>query len=72
MAPTKPHKQINHFHEPRPQEDVPDGDKVVKQPEDTIYRKKAARSTFTNPADYKEKSEQPVHPIKHPPKTENH
>ncbi len=49
-------------------ETYPKGNKVVKNPADKVYKKKAADSKYANPAKIKENQEQPVHPIKNPPK----
>ena len=55
----------SNYREEVPKGKVPQGDKVVKQPEDTHYDKEEA--DFENPAKRKEESEQPVHPVKSPP-----
>lgn len=60
----------SNFQEPQPKGTVPEGDHVVKQPEDKLYVKKSSDSTYPEPAEYKENSEQPVHSIKNPPTEE--
>ena len=45
---------------------VPSGDKAVKKPEDKDYQEEEAG--FKNPAKQREQSEQPVNPVKTPPK----
>lgn len=49
-----------------PKDKVPEGNKVVKKPEDEDYNKEEAN--FKNPAKKREESEQPVHSIKKAPK----
>ena len=56
----------SNYREEIPKGKVPEGDKVVKQAEDEHYQKKEPQ--FKNPAKRKEESEQPVHPVKTPPK----
>lgn len=57
----------NNFQESLPGNRVPEGDHVVKKPEDKTYKRKESTSKYPKPAAYKESSEQPVHPIKNPP-----
>ena len=56
----------SNYREEIPKGKVPSGDKVVKQPEDKTYTEEEAN--FKNPAKKREESEQPVHPVKQPPK----
>ena len=56
----------SNYREEIPEGGVPTGDKAVKKPEDKVYNKEEAH--FKNPAKRKEEGEQPVHPVKHPPK----
>jgi len=44
-------------------------EEAVVKPEDQVYNKQNA--TFINPAKKREQGEQPVHPVKEPPKEEN-
>jgi hypothetical protein len=55
----------SNYREEVPKGKVPEGDNVVKQPEDKDYKKEDA--DFPNPAKRKEESEQPVHPVNTPP-----
>ena len=59
-------KPSSNFQEETPKGKVPEGDKAVKQPEDKDYNKEEAG--FKNPAKRRETDEQPVNPIKTPPK----
>jgi len=59
-------KPSSNFEEEVPKGKVPAGDKAVKQPEDKDYN--AEEANFKNPAKQREQSEQPVNPIKTPPK----
>jgi hypothetical protein len=56
----------SNYREEVPKGAVPSGDKAVKKAEDKDYQKEEAN--FKNPAKRKESEEQPVHPIKIPPK----
>lgn len=53
----------NNYLEPQPKGKVDKGDKAVKKPEDKVYKKESAMAKTKNPAQQKEHSEQPVHPI---------
>jgi hypothetical protein len=59
-------KPSSNFREEIPEGGVPSGDKVVKKAEDKDYNQEEA--DFKNPAKKREQSEQPVHPVKTPPK----
>ncbi|MES2828734.1 MAG: hypothetical protein V4687_11275 [Bacteroidota bacterium] len=61
----KNEKPSSNFREETPKGKVPEGDKVVKKPEDKDYNKEEAG--FKNPAKRREQDEQPVNPIKTPP-----
>ncbi len=65
-AKKKSDKPSSNYEEEIPKDKVPEGDKVVKKPEDQDYRKEEAQ--FKNPAKEREEGEQPVHPIKKAPK----
>lgn len=56
----------SNFQEEIPRGKVPAGDKVVKKPEDKTYH--AEDAAIENMAQRKENDEQPVNPIKTPPK----
>lgn len=56
----------SNYEEEIPKDKVPEGDKVVKKPEDEDYQKEEA--DFKNPAKQREEGEQPVHPVKKAPK----
>lgn len=56
----------SNYEEEIPKDKVPEGDKVVKKPEDKDYQKEEA--DFKNPAKQREEGEQPVHPVKKAPK----
>jgi ABC-type uncharacterized transport system involved in gliding motility auxiliary subunit len=62
----KNEKPSSNFQEEIPKGKVPAGDKAVKKPEDEVYKKEDA--SFNNMASRKENGEQPVNPIKTPPK----
>ncbi|TDQ06890.1 hypothetical protein [Pedobacter metabolipauper] len=62
----KNEKPSSNFQEEAPKGKVPAGDKAVKQAEDKDYTEEEA--DFKNPAKKREQSEQPVHPVKNPPK----
>lgn len=59
-------KPGSNYREEVPKGKVPEGDKAVKQPEDKDYTEEEAH--FKNPAKQREKSEQPVDPVKKAPK----
>jgi hypothetical protein len=59
----KNEKASSNFLEPQPKGKVDKGDKAVKKAEDEVYQKKPAMAKTKNPAEQKERSEQPVHPI---------
>jgi len=59
-------KPSSNFQEETPKGKVPSGDKAVKQPEDKDYT--GENADFKNVAKRKETEEQPVNPIKTPPK----
>ncbi|MCD0489091.1 hypothetical protein LPB86_12695 [Pedobacter sp. MC2016-14] len=59
-------KPSSNFKEETPKGKVPAGNKAVKQPEDKDYN--AEEANFKNPAKKREQGEQPVNPIKTPPK----
>jgi hypothetical protein len=59
----KNEKPSSNFLEPQPKGKVDKGNKAVKKPEDTVYQKKPTMAKTKNPAEQKERSEQPVHPI---------
>lgn len=56
----------SNYEEEIPENKVPAGDKVVKKPEDEEYNRDEV--DFNNPAEQREKGEQPVHPVKKAPK----
>ncbi len=56
----------SNFQEEIPKEKVPAGNKAVKKDEDEVYREEEA--SFKDMAKKKENSEQPVNPVKTPPK----
>ncbi|HEX8609244.1 MAG TPA: hypothetical protein VF679_11445 [Pedobacter sp.] len=58
-------KPSSNFQEETPKGKVPEGDKVVKQPEDKDYNKEEAE--FRNSAEKREQEEQPVSPVTTPP-----
>ena len=62
----KNEKPSSNFQEETPKGKVPAGDKAVKKPEDKDYTEEDAN--FKNVAKQKELGEQPVNPIKTPPK----
>lgn len=62
-AKKKNEKPSSNFLEPQPEGKVDKGNKAVKKTEDTVYQKKPAVAKTKNPAEQKERSEQPVHPI---------
>ena len=62
----KNQKPSSNFREELPKGGVPEGDKAVKKPEDKDYNQEEAG--FKNPAKRREQDEQPVNPIKTPPK----
>jgi len=62
-AKKKSEKVSSNFQEPQPKGKVDKGDKVVKKSEDKVYKKESAMAKTKNPAQQKETSEQPVHPI---------
>ena len=53
--------QPSNYLEPQPKGKVDEGDKVVKKPEDKVYKRESAMAKTKNPAKQKENSEQPVH-----------
>jgi hypothetical protein len=55
----------SNFQEETPKGKIPEGDKVVKQPEDKDYNKEEAE--FKNTAAKREQEEQPVSPVTTPP-----
>lgn len=55
----------SNYQEPQPKGKVDKGEKVVKKPEDKVYKGTPAMAKTKNPAKEKENSEQPVHPVKH-------
>jgi len=59
-------KVSSNFQEETPKGGVPEGDNVVKKPEDKDYNKEEAG--FKDPAKRRETEEQPVDPVKSPPK----
>ena len=59
----KNEKATSNFLEPQPHGKVDKGNKAVKKSEDKVYTKKPATAKTKNPAEQKERSEQPVHPI---------
>ena len=59
-------KPSSNYQEETPKDKVPEGDKVVKQSEDKDYNKEEAG--FDDPAERRETDEQPVNPVKSPPK----
>ncbi len=62
----KNEKPSSNYQEEIPKGKVPAGNKAVKKPEDKDYNKENAN--FKNAAKRKETDEQPVNPIKTPPK----
>lgn len=60
----KSEKASSNYLEPQPKGKVDRGDKVVKQPEDKVYKKEPAMAKTKNPAKQKENSEQPVQVVK--------
>jgi len=62
----KSKKPGSNYQEETPKGKVPSGNKAVKKPEDKDYTKDQAN--FKNIAQKREKEEQPVHPVKTPPK----
>ncbi|RZM29765.1 MAG: hypothetical protein EOO88_03595 [Pedobacter sp.] len=60
-------KPSSNFQEETPKGKVPSGDHAVKQPEDKDYNEEEAN--FKNPAKQRENEEQPVNPVKSPPKS---
>jgi len=62
----KSEKPGSNYQEEIPEGKVPEGDKVVKKPEDETYKKDEPRAK--NMVYRKENDEQPVNPIKTPPK----
>jgi hypothetical protein len=64
--PTKKNsKPSSNFEEPIPKGKVDEGNKAVKKPEDKDYQEDNA--DFKDPAKQRERSEQPVDPIKKAP-----
>lgn len=61
-------KRTNNFSRENFNQPSREFDKVVKKPQDKIYKKKDANSSYSNPSKIKENQEQPVDPIKNPPK----
>lgn len=61
-AKKKSDKPSSNYEEEIPKDKVPQGDKVVKKPEDKDYKKEEA--DFKNPAKQREEGEQPINPIK--------
>ena len=59
----KKSEKPNNYLEPQPKGKVDEGNKAVKKPEDKVYKKDSALAKTKNPAEQKERSEQPVHPI---------
>ncbi len=55
----------SNYMEEVPKDRIPEGDKVVKKPEDKDYNQEEAH--FKNPAKKREEGEQPVHPVKKAP-----
>ena len=62
----KNEKPSSNFEELTPKGKVDEGDKAVKKPEDKDYTKDEPQ--FKDPAKKRERSEQPVDPIKKAPK----
>jgi len=62
----KNEKPSSNFEETIPKDKVDKGDKAVKKPEDKDYTKD--NPDFKNPAKQREQDEQPVNPVKTPPK----
>jgi len=62
----KNEKPSSNFQEEAPKGKVPSGDHAVKKPEDKDYTEEEAN--FKNPAKRRETEEQPVNPVKTPPK----
>ena len=60
-------KPSSNFQEETPKGKVPSGDHAVKQPEDKDYNEEEAN--FKNPSKQRENEEQPVNPVKSPPKS---
>ena len=60
----KKSEKPNNYLEPQPKGKVDKGDKVVKKPEDKVYKEEEAMAKTKNPAKQKENSEQPVHSVK--------
>jgi hypothetical protein len=56
----------SNFQDETPKDKIPAGDKVVKKSEDKDYNKEEAG--FKDPAKRRETDEQPVNPVKTPPK----
>jgi len=63
----KNEKPSSNFQEETPKGKVPSGDHAVKKPEDKDYNEEEA--DFKNPAKKRETEEQPVNPVKTPPKS---
>ncbi|EDM34278.1 hypothetical protein PBAL39_12458 [Pedobacter sp. BAL39] len=59
-------KPSSNYKEEIPEDKVPAGDKAVKKPEDKDYTEEEPH--FKDPAKQREKSEQPVDPVKKAPK----
>jgi len=59
-------KPSSNYKEEIPKDKVPAGDKAVKKPEDKDYTEEEPQ--FKDPAAQREKSEQPVEPVKKAPK----
>jgi len=62
----KNEKPSSNFQEPTPKGKVDEGNKAVKKPEDKDYTED--NPDFKDPAKQREREEQPVDPIKTPPK----
>ena len=62
----KSEKPSSNFQEPIPKGKVDPGNKAVKKPEDKDYTKD--NPDFKDPAKQLEQNEQPIEPIKNPPK----
>lgn len=61
----KNEKPSSNFEEPVPEDKVDKGGKAVKKPQDKDYT--SDEPQFKDPAKKRERSEQPVDPIKNPP-----
>lgn len=59
-------KPSSNFEEPVPEGKVDEGNKAVKQPEDKDYTRDSP--DFKDPAGQREREEQPVDPVKNPPR----